>query len=164
MQIGTAGLHFPDLRKKGLSRKSPWISVKHDAESVNRTKYDRLKTKNENSELSAKRFPKFGERFAKLQRLARSSGNALQNCRGLREVRESLCKIAEACAKFGNRFAKLQRLARSSGIGLQNCRDLREVRESVCKKCKACAKFGNRFAFIFAYRNDWGWPAAVRTL
>ena len=56
MQIGTAGLHFPDLRKKGLSCKSPWISVKHDAESVNRTKYDRLKTKNENCELS-KTFP-----------------------------------------------------------------------------------------------------------
>ena len=90
MQIGTAGLHFPDLRKKGLSCKSPWISVKHDAESVNRTKYDRLKTKNENCELSAKRFPKFGNRFEQTQRLTRSSGIGLSKLKGLREVRESL--------------------------------------------------------------------------
>ena len=81
-----------------------------------------------------------------MQNDSRSSGNALQNCRGLREVRGTLCKIAEACAKFGERFAKLQRLTRSSGIGLQNCRGLREVRESLCKIAEACAKFGNRFA------------------
>ena len=90
------------------------------------------------------RFPKFGNRFAKLQRLTRSSGIVLQNCKGLREVRESLCKIAEACAKFGNRFAKLQRLTRSSGIALQKTQRLREVRESLCVNSKACAKFGNR--------------------
>ena len=101
-------------------------------------------------------------RFNSLQSLARSSGIGLQNCKALREVRESVCKNAKArakfgnrfakkrkaCAKFGNRFAKLQRLTRSSGIALQNCRGLREVRESLCKIAKASPKFGNRFAKI----------------
>ena len=75
---------------------------------------------------------KFGNRFAKLQGLARSSGIGLQNCKDSREVRELVCKIAKARAKFGNWFAKLQRLARSSGIGLQNCKSSREVRRSLC--------------------------------
>ena len=56
--------------------------------------------------------------FKSLQKLAQSSGIGLQNCKGLREVRESLCKIAEAYAKFGNRFAENAKHARSSGIGL----------------------------------------------
>ena len=85
-------------------------------------------------------------RFNSLQSLTRSSGIGLQNCKALREVRESVCKIAKARAKFGNRFAKNAKLARSSGIGLQNCKGLREVRESLCKIAEACAKFGNRFA------------------
>ena len=89
-----------------------------------------------------------GIALQKNAKLARSSGIGLQNCKGSREVRESLCKKRKACAKFGNRFAKLQRLTRSSGIALQNCRGLREVRESLCKIAKASPKFGNRFAKI----------------
>ena len=57
-------------------------------------------------------------RFNSLQSLARSSGIGLQNCKALREVRESVCKIAKASPKFGNRFAKIARLPRSSGIVL----------------------------------------------
>jgi hypothetical protein len=67
-----------------------------------------------------------------MQKLARSSEIVLQKCKSLREVRESFCKNAKACAKFGNRFAKMQKLARSSENVLQKCKSLREVRKTFC--------------------------------
>ncbi len=66
--------------------------------------------------------------------------------KSLREVRSSVCKVANRYAKFGNRFAKLQIVTRSSEIGLQSCKSLREVRRLVCKVANRYAKFGNRFA------------------
>ena len=79
---------------------------------------------------SANPCAKFGNRIEQTQIHARSSGIGLQNCKGSREVRKLVCKIAKARAKFGNQFVKQQKLARSSGIELSRLKSLREVRES----------------------------------